>query len=347
MNVNIDRLFRHAWRTLSRHTILYVSLSMIVCISITVVSSDQTSLTLLPAWLLNFTDQQPLNQSNEDLKLHKTLLARAINGSNRYYLNDFEYFRMIRAEFPLTESAAKLDRSPVSALDSKDVLFIVMGSTKYVDRARLLAETWLRWTQTDRVIFTETVKANGQDRQRRGSQWLMANSPVLVKKVKWIMLVDNEAWINVPALLSYLQWFDHRLSLSLGYIWDNTWMPGWSSFSEGGGVILSQTAFVSMARAMYGEECPFHPYDDVTWMQCQKVKGVTKIHSNRFFPDTGTLMIPPYRLTPVEYAGKITFQHINNPVIVRRLTCDVGAYWKWSTDGCETTKRRKMRSLVS
>ena len=339
--------------SIDRRAIVYVSLSMIMCISIVVVASNnQASLTSLYSWHLNPTDRQQLNRSNEGTKLYKALLERAINRGHRYYLNDFDYFHMIQAEFPMTESAAKLNRSkglahfPPSALEPKDVLFIVMGSAKYVDRVRLLTQTWLRWTQGNFVFFTETTNADGQHRRLRGSQWLMANRPELVKRVKWFMVVDDNTWINVPALLSYLQFFDHRMSLSLGYIWNDTWTPGWSQFSEGGGVIFSQAAFVSMVPAMYSKECPFHPYDDVAWMHCQQANGVTKIHSNRFFPDAGRLISPPYRLTPVEYAAKITFYNINNPSVARQVTCDVAAYWKWPIEGCETRKRRKMYFLV-
>ena len=330
---------------------------------------NQTSLHPLHSRLWNPNTQNPhVNRSSEDLKLFDTLISRAVNGSARYYLNDFEYFRMIREDFPLTESAARLAGAtglvPLfpSTLDPKDVLFIIMGSAKSINRARLMVETWLRWTKGNFFIFTETTNAtvpmvslpelrnkttkeDAQHRQLLGSQWLMKNRSDLVKTVKWFMFVDDDTWVNVPALFSYLQLFDHRVSLSFGYVWDHMWVADAAYFSGGAGVVLSHPAFVSMVPAIYSKECPFHTYNDVTWLHCQKKKGVTKIHSSRFVPDTLFLMGPYNQLTPVEYVDKITFHYILNPIIARRMTCDVAAYWKWPVEGCETVKRENMKIL--
>ena len=311
---------------------------------------------------------QWINRSNEDLKLFHTLQRRAINRSNRYYLNDFEYFRIIREEFPLTESATKLvganELAPLlpSALQPKDVLFIVMASAKNIERARLLTQTWLRWTKGNFFIFTEitnasvpmislpelenkTTWADAQHRQLRGSQWLMKNRSDLVKTVKWFMFVDDDTWVNVPALLSYLQLFDHRASLSLGFLWDDVWVAKWSFVTGGAGVIFSQAAFVSVVPAIYGEECPFNTANDVTWMHCQKRKGVTKIHSDRFSPNPVSTHDGLQHLFPVFYVGKISFHYMTDLRIAQRMTCDVAAYWKWPVEGCEGVKRDEMPNL--
>ena len=311
---------------------------------------------------------QQINRSSEDLKLFDTLQQRAINRSKRYYLSDFEYFRMVRDEFPLSESATRLagatGLAPLlpSALNPKDVLFIVMGSAKKIERARLLIQTWLRWTKGNFFIFTETtnasvpmvslpelenktMKADAQHRQLRGAQWLMKNRSDLVKTVKWFMFVDDDTWVNVPALMSYLQLFDHRASQSFGYIWDNTGVLGWSFHSGGAGVVFSQAAFVSMVPAICSKECPFDHANDVTWMRCQKRMGVTKIHSDRFSPDAVPLHGEFKRLLPGWYVGRITFHYINDLRMARRMICDVAAYWKWPVEGCETVKRENMKIL--
>ena len=311
---------------------------------------------------------QQINRSHEDLRLFHALQQRAINRSARYYLNDFEYFRIIRDEFPLTDSASRLAGSTRLApllpptLDAKDVLFIVMASAKNLGRARLLTETWLRWTNGNFFIFTETTNAtvpmislpelqnkttrsDAQHRQLRGSQWLMKNRSDLVKTVKWFMFVDDDTWVNVPALLSYLQLFDHRVSLSLGFIWDDLWISDWSFHSGGAGVVFSQAAFVSVIPAIYSNECPFDAANDVTWMRCEKRKGVTKIHSDRFSPDAVPLHGEFQRLLPSWYVGRITFHYVTDLRMARRMTCDVAAYWKWPVEGCDGVKRDEMSNL--
>jgi hypothetical protein len=158
------------------------------------------------------------------------------------------------------------------------------------------------------------------------------------KRVKWNMFVDDDTCLNVPALLSYLQLFDHRVSLSLGYVWDDLWESRWSFHSGGAGVVFSQPAFVSVVPAIYSKECPFAGNNDVTWMHCQKRRGVPKIHSDRFFPNTVTLIGSSDRHTPVEYVGKITFHYMTDLRRARRMTCDVAAYWKTPVEGCEAVK---------
>ncbi|CAF3418548.1 unnamed protein product [Rotaria sp. Silwood1] len=315
-------------------------------------------------------DQLPEHRDTliEDLKLNETLQSRAKNRSNRYYLNDFEYFRMIREEFPHTESAAKLGclsgSEPLlpTKLDPKDVLFIIMGSVKYIHKAKLLTETWLKWSQGNFFIFADAADASiplitlpklenkpsrddAQHRQIVGSQWLISNKSKLIKYVKWFVLADDDTWINVPALLSYLQLFDHRLLLSIGYIWDDIWVPGWSYFSGGGGVVFSQAAFISTMPAIYTKECPFRSWNDVTFMYCQKQKRVTKIHSDRFFYDKAHIVGGIHHLMPISYVGKVTLHYVNNAAIARRMTCDAAVYWKWPIKECDDVKRDGMPHL--
>ena len=372
--VNSDNFDQPSWitRTLpSTRATIRVSLAIVAFIGTIYAFNNLPHASKYPALSTAF-DIPPktpqINRSNEDLRLFDSLLEKAINRSNRYYLNGFEYFRIIRDEFPLTESATRLagstELAPLlpSTLEPKDVLFIVMASAKNIGRAWLMVEMWLRWTNGNFFIFTETTnasvpmislpelqnkttKADAQHRQLRGSQWLMKNRSDLVKKTKWFMFVDDDTWVNVPALLSYLQLFDHRVSLSLGYLWDDLWISDWSFHSGGAGVVFSQPAFVSVVPAMYSAVCPFAGTNDVTWMRCEKRKGVTKIHSDRFSPDAVPLHGEFQRLLPVRYVGRITSHYVTDLKMARRMTCDVAAYWKWPVEGCDGVKRDEMSNL--
>ncbi|CAF3383824.1 unnamed protein product [Rotaria socialis] len=331
----------------------------------TSVNSSNTSSTPVEQ---SHQESQHGNMSMEDLKLNETLQTRAKKRSNRYYLNDFEYFRMIRSEFPHTKSASQLGYVngivPLvsTVLNPKDVLFIVMGSVKYAHKAKLLTETWLQWSQGNFFIFADTSNASiplitlpqlknkpsredAQHRQLLGSQWIITNKSELIKNIKWVVFADDDTWINIPALLSYLQFFDHRLLLSIGYIWDDMWVTGWSYFSGGGGIVFSQVAFMSTMPAIYTKECPFQTWNDVTLMHCQKQKGVTKIHSDRFFYDKAHAIGGFHHLIPVSYVGKATFHYINDATTARRMTCDVAVYWKWPIKGCDDIKRDDMPHL--
>lgn len=300
------------------------------------------------------------NLSKDDFELYNSLIQRAKNRSNRYYFNDLTYFQMIQKEFPRTESASRIKcgssfLTPLpTSLRSEDVLFIVMGSVAYIQKSKLLVETWLQWSHNNYFIFADAsnitvpftilpqlankpTRNDAQHRQLVGSQWLIKNKSKLVERTKWFVFVDDDTWVNVPALLSYLQLFDHRLPLSIGYIWDHIWEKEWSYFSGGGGIVFSQPAFVSVIPAIYTTECPFKKWNDITLMYCQKRKGITKIHSDRFYwTKMETISSHPY-LRALHYISKITFHYINDADTMKNMTCNVALYWKWPINGCNIT----------
>lgn len=306
-----------------------------------------------------------LDMSRENSKLNETLRNKATNSDTRYYLNDFEYFRMILDKFPRSESAAKIGhfKSLVpllpTQLDPVDVLFIVMGSIKYIHKAKLLTETWLQWSKGNFFIFADgthtsiplttlpqfqnrATRDDAQHRQLLGSQWLIKNKSKLIERVKWFVFADDDTWVNVPAILSYLHFFDYRLLLSIGYIWDDVWEPKWSFLSGGAGIVLSRAAFMITIPAIYTKECPFERANDVTLMHCQKQKGVTKIHSDRFFYDKVYLISGrPYPML-VSYVGQVTFHYMNDVAMIRAMTCDVAVHWKRPIRGCDNITRSSL-----
>ena len=303
-----------------------------------------------------FTDN---NMSIEDIQLSNRLIEMAKNRSNRYYLYDFIYFRMIQNGFPRTDSAARLSRGsnimPLlpTKLNPQDVLFIVMGSAAYVHRSVWMVETWLQWSQNNFFIFADadnssipfttlpelknkSTYTDAQHRQLIGSQWLMRKKSEIVKRTKWFVFVDDDTWVNVPALFSYLQYFDHRLRLSIGYVWDNTWVPGWSYFSGGGGIVLSHAAFIEIIPTVYTLQCLHTGFNDITIGQCAKEKGVLKIHSDRFYYNS----VFSYNTFP-HFGHHVSFHYVNESKTFKMLTCTVAALWKWPIKGCNITYSEK------
>jgi hypothetical protein len=110
----------------------------------------------------------------------------------------------------------------------------------------------------------------------------------------------------------------------------------------GAGIVLSQSAFMSVMPAIYTKECPFKGANDVTLMHCQKQKGITKIHSDRFFWNNIPEMNSYRRLMPIYYVSKVSFHYINDRVLAKKMTCDVAVYWKWPIKGCKKVRRDRM-----
>jgi hypothetical protein len=112
--------------------------------------------------------------------------------------------------------------------------------------------------------------------------------------------------------------------------------------SGGAGIVLSQSAFMSVMPAIYTKECPFKEANDVTLMHCQKKKGIIKIHSDRFFWNKIPEMNAFPRLMPIYYVIKVSFHYINDGVIAKKMSCDVAVYWKWPIKGCGNVTRDGM-----
>ena len=354
---NIEWLSTCTSKIFKQHYIVKIVFVLIAIISLIIVLFlNNNGRIMHPRW---FVMLKNTNMSIEDIQLSNRLIEIAKSRSNRYYLHDFAYFRMIRNQFPRTDSAARINLGSYlmpllsTKLNSKDVLFIVMGSVAHTQRAIQIVETWLRWSQNNFFIFADadnssipfttlpelknkSTYTDAQHRQLIGSQWLMRKKSEIVKRTKWFVFVDDDTWVNVPALFSYLQYFDHRLRLSIGYVWDNTWVPGWSYFSGGSGIVLSHAAFIEIIPTVYTLQCLHTGFNDITIGQCAKEKGVLKIHSDRFYYNS----VFSYNTFP-HFGHHVSFHYVNESKTFKMLTCTVAALWKWPIKGCNITYSEK------
>ena len=73
-------------------------------------------------------------------------------------------------------------------------------------------------------------------------QWMLRNRTDLLETKKWFLFVDDDTWINVPALLDYFGAYSETLPVAFGYVWDDVWARG-AVYSGGAGIIMSRSAF--------------------------------------------------------------------------------------------------------
>ena len=100
------------------------------------------------------------------------------------------------------------------------------------------------------------------------------------KACDWIVLVDDDTYVNVHELPGFLVGWDPRLPLLFGHIWYGPEMRGrdegaWPS--GGAGIILSRRAADLLAANLYTKLCPFLGLNDVTLGHCATRLGIPMV----------------------------------------------------------------------
>ena len=126
------------------------------------------------------------------------------------------------------------DNQPHVEVTDADVVFVVMAALQKRDRVATQRASWMQWARHVVIIaegfddelgiitlpntMGKTGFAHAQLRQLHGMKWLSENRPDLMGK-KWYFLVDDDIWVNVPTLVSYLSPFSSDLPLSFSHIY--------------------------------------------------------------------------------------------------------------------------------
>jgi len=202
--------------------------------------------------------------------------------------------------------------SPATRLPQADrMLFVVMTGLREIVRIFAVRETWgtlvppqnilavgeANHSATGMVTFDEVIphetdpnpaKAyrlvgmhSYHDAQHRTLFGLRygARAPQW-RGCDWIILVDDDTYVNVHELPGFLVGWDHRLPLLFGHIWYGPEMRGkdegaWPS--GGAGIILSRRAAEMLAANLYTKLCPFLGLNDVTLGHCATRLGIPMV----------------------------------------------------------------------
>ncbi|KAK9836088.1 hypothetical protein WJX81_000476 [Elliptochloris bilobata] len=173
------------------------------------------------------------------------------------------------------------------------------GQRRAQNKARAMRETWLR-AHPHVLIVGDEVDAsvpvltlpelagrpgywNAQHRQLRG---MRKQRPELLSK-RFFLLADDDTWVNLPLLQTYLAQYDETLPFGRGWMWDRTHNETLEFFSGGAGMFFSQAAFGILSRELYGPLCPFVRANNLTLGKCCHATGIVRALS--VARDTGDL----------------------------------------------------------
>jgi hypothetical protein len=178
-----------------------------------------------------------------------------------------------------------------STLHMDDVLFIVMSGLKEIERLYAVRETWgslvpnvlaigeANHTASGMITLDELAgKHSYSDAQHRSLLGLRhGTTHGHYRHCNWVVLVDDDTYVNVHELPGFLVGWDFRLPLLFGHIWYGPEMRGkdegaWPS--GGAGIILSRRAAEMLSAALYTPTCPFLGLNDVTLGHCATRLGI-------------------------------------------------------------------------
>ena len=229
--------------------------------------------------------------------------------------------------------------SDLPEITAEDVVFLVMASMQEKHRVACQRSSWMKWakhvlvfadandSELDMMTLPEienkTGFAEAQFRQLHGMKWVQRERPDLMGK-KWFFLVDDDTWVNVPHLFTYLSSFPANLPLSFSHLY--VMYDRQAVYNGGAGMLFAQKAFHTLASALLTEACPLSQVDpafvnnDNILAACAYSTGVIKVTSSRFSTYEGDLRIQG-DIIDTAWLDQITVHKIRDCSLARQLSC--------------------------
>ena len=224
-------------------------------------------------------------------------------------------------------------------VDANDVVIIVMASAAEKQRVAAQRASWMRWAKHI-VIFADeadalldiltlpsiknkTGFAEAQYRQLHGMKWILQERPDLAAK-RWFFLVDDDTWVNFPALLSYLSHFPTNLPLSFSHVYimyDNQ-----AVYNGGAGMLFTKTAFDILSSSVLTDACPLTAVDpgfvnnDNILAACAFSTGVLKVSSSKFSTYEGVVH-RENEIVDTSWLDQITVHKVRDKTLAVRMFC--------------------------
>ncbi|CAE6933163.1 unnamed protein product [Symbiodinium sp. KB8] len=119
---------------------------------------------------------------------------------------------------------------------------------------------------------------------------------------KWILLADDDTFIQVDVLLDFLAGHDPQVPALFGYMLSDAHVLGYDYPCGGAGMLLSAAAYDVLASRLLGPECPLLAFNDLTIGFCAHSRGVPLVHHPGMHcaPDVNRAMRPGENLLDIQ-----------------------------------------------
>lgn len=212
-----------------------------------------------------------------------------------------------------------------------DILFLVMGSSRNLNRSISVRSTWARKlnhvliygdvheASVDMITLPELEgKSSYLDAQHRQLKGLIhALSLPEYGNLSWVFLVDDDTWINTRELSNFLYGWNPGVPILFGYILKNAWWNFKRTWPSGGaGMLLSRAAAELLASSLYTSKCPFDQLNDLTIGRCAWTLGIALTHSPLFNPSSEHFIRGPRSFCDDKYLKSDLTSHFVSPTLM-------------------------------
>jgi hypothetical protein len=244
-----------------------------------------------------------------------------------------------------------------------------MGSSDLQDRLLSLRDTWLTWVPASNVVILSDALAPGLNitvlpelpadayleevfgnvsslnnyhkanlRHLKAVQWLGEQKSEALRGIDWVMMVDDDTFVNVPLLLQFLSQLPASLPLSVGMIYDNAaWDPflkGLAYPQGGAGMLFSKPGFLLLAQHVLRPHCCATEelyFNDVAIGFALTRARVVKVHSALFYAEEAATS---YDLVIQDVGMRVTQHRSNEHQKMLSHLCVVSRRYQWPHELC-------------
>ena len=173
-------------------------------------------------------------------------------------------------------------------------VMIMAGSVKRA-RAVALRQTWTQHmphtlmvgdvsdASIGMVTLPELYNRSGYaDAQQRSLRGLLEAVKLAPADTRWVIMVDDDTWLNPLELLRFLRPLEWRLPVVLGYLFEDPGIPLYQWVGGGSGMLLSMPAARVLAKELYPScfaakaDCNDYTLGECCWQHgIPQVRGLT------------------------------------------------------------------------
>jgi hypothetical protein len=263
------------------------------------------------------------------------------------YLHMFEYEHLHPC--CMSSWSAQMHSAGVAQIGVEDILFIVTTSSKTAHKAQAIKESWgsdlaeslffvsdvadpLTGAYTFDEVSGKGEETNPLDKQHRSVVGLkhIYSNPALkrYRNKKWYFLVDDDTWLNIPALLNLMARFNADCPVILSYIWSGIWVEDFDYASGAAGFLVSRAAFEAIAPA-FDKECAFAHYNEIAFSKCAWERQVQLLHHRGFYFDRPEMSKDRHSHVWYPPIGEAISYHDVDPKEMQLMSSYVNERWAW------------------
>jgi hypothetical protein len=178
-------------------------------------------------------------------------------------------------------------------------------------------------------------------RHLRSIWWLVKEQYEVLQNFDWVMYVDDDTFVNVAALLSFLDGIPAHLPLLASHMLFNVTNPPNLAFPVGGaGMLFTRPGLQQLGSVMFTPLCQVRQaVNDITIARCSKPANITRVHAAKFQFQAVHLIQsgapfgnPPGRL---DVGMVVTAHYVKVREQVLEFTCLVAARFGWPHPVCK------------